>query len=52
MIAARAGLAVAMLLATAAAQAEDKGKVPLPRARPDTLGVSSARLARIGQVLD
>jgi CubicO group peptidase (beta-lactamase class C family) len=52
MIAARAGLAVAMLLATAAAQAEDKGKLPLPRARPDTLGVSSARLARIGQVLD
>ena len=26
--------------------------MPLPRARPDALGVSSARLARIGQVLE
>jgi CubicO group peptidase (beta-lactamase class C family) len=49
MIAGRAGLALGLLLAALpAARAAD----PLPRARPDALGVSSARLARIGQVLD
>ena len=48
----RAGLTMAVLLSAAAAQAQDRGPAPLPRARPEALGVSSARLARIGQVLD
>jgi CubicO group peptidase (beta-lactamase class C family) len=47
---ARSRLLAALLLAAwpAGARAAD----PLPRARPDALGVSSARLARIGQVLE
>jgi CubicO group peptidase (beta-lactamase class C family) len=40
-------LLLVALLATAAHAGE-----PLPRARPDALGVSSARLARIGKVLE
>ena len=38
-----------LVLATAAhAQSAD----PLPRAKPEDVGISSGRLARIGQVLD
>jgi CubicO group peptidase (beta-lactamase class C family) len=53
-------LAAAPIAAVAARAADDTaprrrawgGSDPLPRQRPDTLGVSSARLARIGQVLE
>ncbi len=48
MIGRRAALLLAIALAPAAAGAAPD---PLPRGRPDALGVSSARLARIGQVL-
>lgn len=41
-------LAPALLLSALPAQADD----PLPRARPESVGLSSERLARIGQVIN
>jgi CubicO group peptidase (beta-lactamase class C family) len=52
MTAARASAPLLLLAALLSSPGTARAADPLPRARPEALGMSSARLARIGQVLE